>query len=103
MSETHEFLGCIAVLDRSNHALVASLEFGVPEARARAVLARLPDVDRPCLVSWGNITREEATLVLRCEDDAAVRAELLDGISRLFSPSDTAQYTLFYCDPYRGE
>jgi hypothetical protein len=100
---TIETTGRIAVIHMRSHALVGSLELDVSSERARAVLGRPPDIDDPRIVSWGNITPEEAGLVLQCEEDGPLRAELLDDVRRLLFKGDEVQSTLYYCDSYHGE
>ena len=49
----------MAVIDPRTRAVVHQTSYSAPRALVRKAMVRPPDVDRPDLISWGNVTRAE--------------------------------------------
>jgi len=95
-------MGTIAAIDRQSRALLELREVYVPADRARAALARPPDLESPRLISWGALTREESLRLVDCEEDESFRADFMRELEALFAQPPSATFTLFYCDARRG-
>ena len=57
----------VMAIDRRTRAPAVVAESSQPLQVLRAMMARPPAIDRPDLVSWGNVTRAEIEALIRAE------------------------------------
>lgn len=80
---TARTVGTIAVVDRATRALATQMCVYVPCTVARDALGRGPDFEDSEIISWGNLTIDEARLVIAVDLDADLRDDVLAQLGRL--------------------
>src|ERR1051325_1932824 len=78
-------LGTIVAINGDTRAPAAPeswMEISVPSSLARSTMRRPPDFENARIVSWGNLSWEEAHRLV-AEEDRAHRQDTLDDLRRL--------------------
>ncbi|MDP3278245.1 MAG: hypothetical protein Q8Q09_23865 [Deltaproteobacteria bacterium] len=100
MTLNYKQWGCLASFD-STLCLVAWTDVVVSREDAEVALGRDPDFEDAHMVSWAQLSVEDASRVLAIEEDPAFAEECAKLLDELCPSREATSLVLYFADPYR--